>query len=75
MGDYPDYLRKNMDKFLDEFALAGIYGAAGVIRSADPSSPVNGTFWFVLTGTSPNRTLSLRIRDAGVTQDIPLAAF
>lgn len=45
------------------------------VLAADPSSPVDGTGWFVLEGTSPTASLSFRTRVAGTTVTIPLASF
>jgi hypothetical protein len=38
--------------------------------SADPGSPSNGDVWVRASGTTPTRTLELRIRDGGVTYTI-----
>ena len=38
--------------------------------SADPASPTDGDVWVRATGTTPTRTLELRIRDGGVTHTI-----
>lgn len=41
------------------------------VRTADPASPVNGTFWLFDDGGSP-ASLSLRWRKGGVTYDFPI---
>jgi hypothetical protein len=37
------------------------------VLSADPGSPADGTWWVVGSGTSPTRTIALRVREGGVT--------
>jgi hypothetical protein len=44
-----------------------------VVRDADPSAPVDGTFWLLATGTPVE--LALKVRLAGVTHTIPLATI
>lgn len=42
--------------------------------TVDPAAPVDGEIWFFLDGGTPE-SLSLRIRRAGVTYDVPLFTF
>jgi hypothetical protein len=37
------------------------------LLSADPVSPADGTWWAVTEGTSPTQTISIKVRDGGVT--------
>lgn len=39
-------------------------------ETADPVSPVQNQVWVLITGTSPTRVASIKIRDAGVTHVI-----
>lgn len=49
--------------------------AAVQVRSADPTNPVNGTFWVVSEGVSPAATLSVKARMGGVTYTIGSIAY
>jgi len=53
---------------LNDFLLAG-HNAAGIGHTdfATPGSPADGDYWIEASGTSPNRTISLVIRDSGVS--------
>ncbi len=42
--------------------------------TADPATPVNGTLWFFDDGGTPSN-LSVRVRKAGVTYEIPLGTL
>ncbi len=64
--DMTDSVRR---EFL-EFLQALFYGGGIVALSADPADPENGRIWIVASGTSPSRTIALKIRDQGVTQEI-----
>ena len=37
------------------------------ILSADPASPLDGTWWVVQSGTSPNMTVAMKFRMFGST--------
>lgn len=67
MGDLTDTNRKAMNDFLEAFWLSG--GGLFVL-AADPVSPINGQVWLTASGTSPSRTIALKVRDQGVTQEI-----
>ena len=45
------------------------------ILTADPSSPADNTAWILRSGTSPAMAISLRLRIAGVTSEIPLGSL
>lgn len=44
-------------------------------ETADPASPVQNQVWVVISGVSPTRVASLKIRDAGVTRTIASITF
>ncbi len=46
-----------------------IFGAVQFLLT-DPVSPVNGQVWFTASGTTPTRSIKLKIRDLGITQTI-----
>jgi hypothetical protein len=45
------------------------------VLAADPASPVDGTFWVVITGVSPTATATLKVRTGGVTLTIAEVTF
>jgi hypothetical protein len=44
------------------------------LRTSDPASPVNGTFWLFKDGSSPANVF-LRVRDGGTTYDLPIGTL
>lgn len=55
----------------------GLLDAAGKIRIefGTPTKLENGLIWFELNGTSPDRVLSVNIREGGATITVPMATF
>jgi|KBSMisStandDraft_5_1062788.scaffolds.fasta_scaffold1184048_1 hypothetical protein len=54
-------------------SIAWDFGTVGQAKAntrtdfSTPSSPQDGDFWIEASGTSPNRVISLKIRDGGAT--------
>lgn len=60
-----------LDTATDPFLRTSAYTASSLRTvSSDPASPADGDVWVRATGTSPTRTISLRVRDNGVTYTI-----
>lgn len=54
--------------------LAGGTTGELAVLTADPGSPANGTAWIYKDGSTP-ANVSLKVRDGGVTYDLPLGTL